>query len=226
MSRRIGLALLLLASAFFLLQGAVQVGAGALASANLKRRLIGPVHMEVTAVPFWRLISGDFDRLTLGGTRLQWGRVHIAWARGVWTNGEVHLDQLIGGKDFLQAFAHKGRLALSLGLSPADVRILLPKQGPVRFVRVDIRAPWIYLTGEFAAYGLKLPFTLRGEVTPILQGAALQYRVDGLGSTALRLRTRVSLKVADLRPLGLFPFVRYRRVTTRGGMMVVELTGG
>jgi hypothetical protein len=225
-SRRIGAALVLLAALFLLLQGAAQAAASGFASGALSQRLGGRVRVSVRAMPFWRLFSGQFDRLAVSGRTILWDHLHVASVSALWQDGRVDVASLLHGREVLAAFQHTGRLTVSLSLTAGDVYRLLPATGALRFTGVRLAGRYVDLDGVLDLYGARVPFSLRGEVAPAPGGAALVYRLDGLESGPLSLRHAVRLEVASLRPLGVYPFVRYRSAQVRHGLLVVRLGAG
>jgi hypothetical protein len=179
-------------------QGAGSLAAARLAQAALEKGLGGPVEVTVQAVPVWKLAEGRFDRLTVRGTHLRLGRLHVARLYATWWSGQVDLSRLRVNAP-MGHWARGGTMAVSLAISPQALRRMLPQQGSLVLSSLTLDPPYLVVRGRVTFGGVHLPFAAQGIPQVGSHGQTVLYRLTVFHAGPLGLRDPLTLPLVNLR---------------------------
>jgi hypothetical protein len=219
-----GLVFALVTSAYVYLQGAVPLWTGAYIARQAEKAFAGQAHVSVSAYPFWKLLSGRFDRLEITGRDWRTDGQSIDAVHIVWYDGVVDMPSLAVG---LLAIRQEGSLEATVTLS----RTFLVQKIPVSLLpyhpSVAIEPGGIRLSARAVYAGVAIPFTLRGELAPTPDGQALAFVPRELTADGYPLPVPPSQVVFHLKsiplPKGLHLWIR--RVELGRGTVTLHLSG-
>ncbi len=180
------------------LQGAATMAVGRIVASAVERRLGGSVRADVRALPFWQLMSGRFDHLTVVGKDLRSGDLAIAHVQATWSDGQVDMAALERG-EAPRAWIQGGRLRVEIDLTASALRAIAPRSGALEVTRLTLRPPDVLVSGRLRFDGLALPFRATGRPAVVDGGNVLVFLVTVLNAGPIVLRYALGLPVVDLR---------------------------
>gem|GEM_PF-2689605 len=165
--------LALLTFTYLVLSSWVPKSLASYAERQLEKDTGGRATVTLEAEPFWKLLSGRFDRLTvtLRGVRYEGGRlrkVHLLWYDGRLDVGELEVGVI--------RVDRVGTLRTEVTLSAAQLARMVPKSFRPFRPHLAIAPGGLELTGQASILGMNLPISLTGELVPSPSGRALDFR--------------------------------------------------
>lgn len=218
---RYGSLLLLLLALYSYLQAAVPTWAATYVAREMEKTFHGPTHVQVEAYPFWKLLSGRFDRLQLDGSRWhgdgqEFERVHL-----LWLNGSIDMGELTVG---VLRIRHEGTLQASVTFSKTFLLQRIPVSLLPYRPHVDIRPDGITLRAQADYAGLAIPLVLRGTLVPVAGGEALAFQPTALAAAGVTLPLPKTEILLHTESLPLPPGLHLRIAAVRLGHGSITLT--
>ena len=174
-----------------LLQWGVPRLVDGIAARQLERYDHGPRPVvSVSAMPFWELVSGRFQNLSIVAKNGSFHSFHVRRVRFDWKNGRVSVAALSRGQ---LTVLSPGHVTMTVVLSANNLSAFIAKQGTIGHARVVISPHQVGLKGQIQLAGATVPLNTLGTLEESANHQMLVFHPTSIDGLKLPVLTNVQL---------------------------------